>query len=84
MQEKSFPLRNDSLEVLVSKFLKSHIEGKSFGILSAELGISKSMLSRYVNAEQSMTLGTLQKIQAAMHVSLEEVFGRDAVRKPKK
>jgi len=82
-QQKSFPIGNDSLEVLVAKYLRFHLESKSFGVFASELGISKGMLSRYVNAQQSMTLGTLQKIQTAMHVSLEDVFGRNAVRKAK-
>ena len=83
-QQKSFPIGNDPLEVLVAKYLRFHLESKSFGVFASELGISKGMLSRYVNAEQSMTLATLQKIQTALEVSLEEILGKDAVRKPRK
>ena len=84
LQEKSFPIRNaGSLEALIGNFLRRHLESKSYGQFAAELGISKSTLSRYANAKQSMTLSALQKIQTALGISLEEMCGKDALRKPR-
>ena len=84
LQEKSFPIGNDeSLEALIANFLMRRLESKSYGKLADELGISKSTLSRYANAKQSMTLSALQKIQTALGISIEEIFGKDAVRKPR-
>jgi plasmid maintenance system antidote protein VapI len=70
-QEKSSPKGDDmtiSLEARVSIFLSRHKGEQSLGVFAAKLGIPKESLSRYLNCEQSMTLGTLQKIASALGV----------------
>lgn len=70
-QVKSSPKGDDSslsLESCVSAFLSKHKGEQSLGVFAAKLGIPKESLSRYINCEQSMTLGTLQKIASALGI----------------
>lgn len=81
-QAKSSRKRDEKrLEDVVAELLRGQLLEKSFAKLSGELGISKGMLSRYVEGSQSMTLATLQKIQSALNISLEKMLGKEVVRK---
>lgn len=71
-----------SLENRVAQFLAAQKESGSLGELSRKLGIPRQSLTRYLNSEQSMTLGTLQKIASVLGVTTEEILGKD-VRKRK-
>ena len=85
MQEKSSLNRNDAtLESLIAAYLRAMLAEKSYGDLARELGISKGMLSRYAAAEGSMTLATLQRIQSALGISLEDMLGKTVVRSSKR
>jgi len=79
-QEKSSPKGDGpakvSLEARVAAYLASVKGDKSLGVFSSELGIPKESLSRYLNSEQSMTLGTLQKIADALGVSPRDILCR--------
>ena len=70
-----------SLERKVAAYLAAKKGSKSLGVFSRELGIPKESLSRYLDAEQSMTLATLQKIAAALGVSTEQILRFKAPRK---
>lgn len=66
-----------SLEVQVAQFLATQQNHDSLGEFSRKLGIPRQSLSRYLRAEQSMTLATLQKIANALGVTCEEILGKD-------
>lgn len=63
-----------SLERRVAAYLAAKKGSKSLGVFSRELGMPKESLSRYLHAEQSMTLATLQKISSVLGVSTEEIL----------
>jgi transcriptional regulator with XRE-family HTH domain len=76
-QEKSSLKSDDmdsSLESCVAIFLSKHKGDQSLGVFAAKLGIPKESLSRYINCEQSMTLGTLQKIANALGVKPNSIL----------
>jgi len=58
----------DSLEARVAAYLISKKGEKSLGVFAAELGIPKMTLSRYLDAEISMSLSMLDKIAKALGV----------------
>lgn len=62
------------LEDRVAAYLLAKKGDKSLGVFAAELGIPKPSLKRYLEASQSMSLSTLQKIAAALGVKTEVIL----------
>ena len=65
---KCYDQRKKSLEAHVAAYLLAKKGDKSLGVFAAELGIPKMSLSRYLDAEISMSLSTLEKIATALGV----------------
>ena len=63
-----------TLESRVSAYLDKAKGEKSIGAFATQLGIPKASLARYLNKTQSMTLGTLEKIAAALGVTPSDIL----------
>lgn len=70
----------DPLAAHLARFLRERRGERTFAQFAAELGFTPSMLHRYENAQQSISLRGLWQIMQRLDCRLADIFPADVVR----
>ncbi len=70
----------DPLAAHLARYLRQRRGERTFASFAAELGFTPSMLHRYENTQQSISLRGLWQIMQRLRCSLADIFPEDCLR----